>query len=274
MKSADGGLLFRRLLTIFAMIDGFSVTAGVRRNVNIHRKRLLYLNMKRLLYTLFCAFFLYGTTNGQDINSLALDTIRPAAAPMTGVDQHQVESAVALCPDESALSVHPSVDEYRPDSLCLPSLDAFGRVPIGLYPMGFGGLYNWDLHEGLNVNLGASVFGAFGKNAPRGAGFGQNISAMYAIPLTNKWSLAIGGYFNNMYWDNRSFRDGGLNAVVGYKFDEHWEAYLYGQKSIVNKPMPLPLYDINGLGDRIGAAVKYKFNDKFSVTVSVEDHKY
>lgn len=68
-------------------------------------------------------------------------------------------------------------------------------------------------------------------------------------------------------------RDGGINAVLGYKFDERWEAYLYGQKSVMNSRMPLPLYDMNGLGDRIGAAVKYNFSPKFSVTVSVEERR-
>ena len=34
--------------------------------------------------------------------------------------------------------------------------------------------------------------------------------------------------------------------------------------------MPYPLYDMQALGDRVGAAVKYNFNPSFSVQVSVE----
>lgn len=155
------------------------------------------------------------------------------------------------------------------DSLRLPVLNRYGRMGIGRYPMEWGGMYDWELHKGLNVNIGASVFAMFGKNAPHGVGFGQNLAAMYAVPVTDKLSFAVGGYLNNVYWAHSSYRDAGINAVLGYKFNDHWEAYLYGQKSVMNKRMPLPLYDMNNLGDRIGAAVRYNFNPNFSIQVSV-----
>lgn len=128
----------------------------------------------------------------------------------------------------------------------------------------------WNLHSGLNVSLGASVFSSLGKNRYGGAGFAQNISAVYLAPLSNKLSLAVGGYFDNINWGHRSYRDAGLNAVLGYRFNEHWEAFLYGQKSLLNKEMPVPLYYMNNVGDRIGAAVRYSPNHSFSVTVSFE----
>lgn len=157
------------------------------------------------------------------------------------------------------------------DTLHLPTLNSFGQMrPISLYPLGWMGYSSWDLHPGLNVNIGASVFAAFGKHAPKGAGFGQNISAMYATSLSPRLSLAVGGYFSNIYWASNSFRDGGVNAVLGYKFDDHWEGYLYGQKSLMDRRMPPLLYDMNALGDRIGAAVKYNFSPTMSVMISVE----
>lgn len=165
------------------------------------------------------------------------------------------------------------------DSLHLPALTSHGHVrPFALAPYWYGNWDNWQLHRGLNVNLGASVFAQFGKHAYHGAGFGQSISAMYAMPLDQNLSLAVGGYFNNMSWAHNSFRDAGLTAVLGYRFNEHWEAYIYGQKSLANnQPMPLPLYYMHshgglqsGLGDRIGAAVRYNFNPSFSIEVSVE----
>ena len=59
--------------------------------------------------------------------------------------------------------------------------------------------------------------------------------------------------------------------MVGYRFDEHWEAFLYGQKSVVNGlRMPYPLYDMQELGDRIGASVRYNVNPSMSIEVSVE----
>lgn len=156
------------------------------------------------------------------------------------------------------------------DSLHLPAFDSLGRMYVNMYPLDWCGAYNWDLHKGLNVNLGASVFASFGKGAWRGSGFGQNIAAMYAIPVNNKLSIAVGGYLNHLYWTSDSYMDAGLNAVIGYKFDEHWEGYIYGQKSLSNKRMPYPLYDIGNIGDRIGAAVKYNFSPSFSIQVAVE----
>lgn len=166
------------------------------------------------------------------------------------------------------------------DSLHLPPLTLNGHVmPIGMYPLSWGGWYWWDLHKGLNVNVGASVFAQFGKHARHGAGFSQNISAMYAMPLTDKLSLAVGGYLNNVYWAHDSYRDAGVSAVLGYQFDENWEAYLYAQKSLVDNNKfhrftPYPLYDMGELRDRIGAAVKYNFSPNFSVQLSVERDEF
>ena len=138
----------------------------------------------------------------------------------------------------------------RRDSLRLPLLNRFGQTrPVGFYPLWWGGWYDWQLHPGLNVNLGASVFAQLGKNAwYHGAGFQQNISMMYATPLSDKLSLAVGGYLNNVSWAHDSWRDAGFNAVLNYRFDDHWEAFVYGQKSLTsNRFLPLPLYDMGSL---------------------------
>lgn len=159
------------------------------------------------------------------------------------------------------------------DTLSLPQPPPIGQPYLGAYPLGWmGGYYGWDLHQGLNVSLGMSVFASFGKHAPGGAGFAQNISAMYAMPLNSKLSLTVGGYYGNFNWGNRSFNDAGVNAMLGYRFDEHWEGYLYGEKSLIDKPMPPYLLDMTSLGDKIGAAVKYNFSPNVSVTLSVEKH--
>lgn len=156
------------------------------------------------------------------------------------------------------------------DTLNLPTLNIKGQVPLMTYPYdGWWGVNNWTLHKGLNVNLGASVFAAFGKGAPKGAGFAQDLSMMYALPLTKRLTLAIGGWVSNAYWAHDRFTDAGVSAVLGYKFDEHWEAYVYGRKSLVNKPIPYRFCTMDDLGDRIGAAVKYNFSPSCSVQVSV-----
>lgn len=153
------------------------------------------------------------------------------------------------------------------------------------YPIHYAGWYGWDLHEGLNVNLSLSAFTQFGKHARHGVGFTQNLSAIYATSLSDKLSLAVGGYINNVMWHGDNYRSGGLTAQLGYRFDKHWEAYLYAQKRIVgNHPhagwlgyhgfypmhtmMPYDGYMSNV--DRIGAAIRYNFNPSFSVQINVE----
>ena len=161
--------------------------------------------------------------------------------------------------------------------------------------------YGWGLHRGLNVSLDLSAFATFGKNAPHRGGFGQSINATYLAPLTRDGKLWIagGGYFNNTTWGGDSFRDVGLYAILGYKFNEHWEAYVYGQLSINNNfdrlygcyagygypygygwmpglwgPMCHVMPMGYGMGmpgaNVLGAGVKYNVNKNFSIGLSIE----
>jgi len=165
-------------------------------------------------------------------------------------------------------------EAVTPDStLHLPTLNSYGQMPsyINRWTISnFMGYYNWDLHKGMNISLGASVFAGLGSNTPSGAGFAQNISGMYATSLTDRLSLAFGGYFINADWGGFNLRDAGLNAVLGYRFNNHWEGYLYGQKSLMKPKTGWPYYDMNELGDRIGAAIRYNFNPSFSVQLNIE----
>lgn len=160
--------------------------------------------------------------------------------------------------------------------LSLPLLNELGQMPytshyLGIYPMFDYSMSNWELHKGLNVNLGASVFATFGKHASNSVGFTQNVAMQYAIPITDKLSVSLGGFMSNIYWQNNSNKNAAINAVLSYRFNDKWEAYVYAQKSLTNNiNMALPLYDMQALGDRIGAAVKYNVSPSFSVQVSVE----
>lgn len=243
--------------------------------------------------------------NGSDIE-------REAAAMQTGELDAPDADAVASRFDDSALqrimptrwggrSRRPALPEEHTDSLNLPALNRQGQPEtIGRYPMWLGGWNSWGLHKGLNVQLGASVFAQFGRGAHHGAGFQQDIALMYAMPITDKLSVAVGGYLNNVSFAGDNWHDAGLQAVLGYRFDEHWEAYIYGQKSISSNinnrlrysvfdggygtmggfggfsrnfyGMPsYSLYDLNNFGDRIGATVRYNFNNNMSIEVSVEN---
>lgn len=230
--------------------------------------------MKKAVYILLCCAFMSVNTQAQEAKTIKTDTLKSDLKPLTSISKMAENMSVAICPDESALEARPVYNEQEPDSLHLPMLNSYGQMPVCIYPIGWAGLYNWQLHEGLNVNVGLSVAGSFGKGSSNKTAFAQNVAAIYAIKLAPKLSLALGGYFSNVYYGRSSSRDGGINAVMGYKFNDHWEAYLYGQKSISKRKMPLFLYDINGLGDRIGAAVKYNFSPNFSMQLSVEERKH
>ena len=142
------------------------------------------------------------------------------------------------------------------DSLCLPRINSFGQVDSWRFsPYSWRYSMPWDLHEGLNMNLGLSMFAQFGKHSYSGVGFTQDISAMYVKPITNRLTIAAGGYFSNINWAHDSYRDAGLSAVIGYRFDEHWEAFIYNMQE---------------LGVRIGASVRYNVNPSMSIELSVE----
>lgn len=170
-----------------------------------------------------------------------------------------------------------------------------------LYKMGS---YGWGLHKGLNLSVDLSVFATFGKHAPHWGGFTQTINATYLTPLTkdNKLWMALGTYLNNINYGGDNFRDGGVYGILGYQFDEHWEAYVYGQVSVANNynsiynryagygPYGYGRYGmypgIWGMGvmpggygmgaagaNVLGAGVRYT-NKNFSIGVSVEGNWY
>lgn len=200
--------------------------------------------------------------------TLSVDTVA-----RQGVNVEMTGSEPALQP--MARESYFACGQASEDSLHLPPLAYMGTGPLMSGPYNtWWGLDTWQLHKGLNMNIGASVFASFGKGAPKGAGFSQNVSLMYAMPLSKRVSLAVGGWVSNAYWAHDRYTDAGLSAMLGYKFDEHWEAYVYGRKSLMDKPVPYNFYTMRELGDRIGAAVKYNFSPNFSIQVSVEAGDY
>ncbi len=154
------------------------------------------------------------------------------------------------------------------------------------YPTPYSTYYNYGpLHAGLNVSLDLSAFATFGKHA-KGGGFGQRLTAAWLQPLGRNGWVAAGGYVNHLTWNGNHYTSGGLTAEVGYRFNDHWAAYVYGQKSLVNQGAAYGGYPLCGrglgawgyspymmgceLGDRLGAAVRWTPNPTFSVEISVE----
>ncbi len=177
----------------------------------------------------------------------------------------------------------PAEAMQKPDSLHLPTLDYSGKVPSRrwwYYPT-IGGYWGWNLHEGLNMSLDLSAFTSFGKN--RFSGTSERISAMYAKAVNDKLSFAVGGYFTNMNSGIGNFRDAGLSAIIDYRFNDHWEAYIYAQKSLASNASGFrhgryyPFYAFDmfaNRGDRIGAGLRYNFNESTWIELQVDFSEY
>ena len=125
------------------------------------------------------------------------DTSVPASLQLSPVTQ-----GYALSPSEVEIE-QPAPATYHPSPISLPWMG---------WSRGYGAFMG-SLHPGFNVSLGASVFAPIGKHRSGGAGFSQDITAVYAMPLTNRLSLAVGGYFSNITWGHHSYRDAGVNAI-------------------------------------------------------------
>ena len=157
-------------------------------------------------------------------------------------------------------------------ALVLPRLNANGTIahmPFYLTPL--AGYSDWSLHAGVNASLSASAIMGLGRRA--GSGFANSLSLVYADTLTSRLSYSLGGYYSRLEWQGRSHADAGLTAMLGYRFNERWEAYVFAQKSLLQPQMPPQLYWLGDIGDKIGAAVRYNFNPSFSIQLSVWDER-
>lgn len=232
----------------------------------------------RLIITIILSFGVLLASSAQD-NKILHSSVEPISTEQKPLEDDS-EYLNGMIPVANFKSEIPETD-----SLHLPPIDSYGRVHSyrsWRYPY-MGGLFGWDVHEGLNVNLGVSAFTSFGKNSF--SGWGQNIAAVYAKPINDKLSIAVGGYLNNYSTGRGSLRSAGITGVLNYRFNEHWEAFIYGQKGFYDNFMQMfnlytpyslyalgysPLYDIEAFGDHIGAGVRWMPNKTTSISVQFE----
>lgn len=155
-----------------------------------------------------------------------------------------------------------------PAGFSLPPLTMKGTIAHYPYYLGLTtGFYDWELHPGINASISAAAIFGLGHNA--GSGFANSMALAYAGSITPKLSYSIGGYTSFLDYASHAIKDAGLTAMLNYRFDEHWEAALFAQKSIIKPRIPPHLYWMSDVGDKIGASVRYNINPMFSIGLSV-----
>ena len=165
------------------------------------------------------------------------------------------------------------------DSLSVPlaspvsfsnQLRPFGMYGITPFDYNFA---TWELHKGFNASIGLNVTFSPSKWAPSGVGFGQDFAFMYAVPVSDRLSVAAGLYATNMDWGFLRYRNVGFAGVAAYRLTDKISIYAYGNKSFMpNRPgyfYPLPNYT----PDRIGGMVNFKLGESSSISIGVEGRK-
>lgn len=157
-------------------------------------------------------------------------------------------------------------------ALKVPVTTGMEPAPFSMYsltPYDYG-YATWELHEGFNASVGLNVTFSPGCGTPSGVGFGQDVAFMYAVPLTNRLSVAGGIYASNFNWGSVSYRNVGFAGVVSFKVNEYVSLYAYGNKSFMPERSqsyyPLP----NFSPDRLGGMVNFKLGTSGALSIGVE----
>lgn len=280
--------MLKNFLLFFVLIASITASAQIDRKISSSRQTVKFVPGSAVLANNPSTGMAWQSVGSPFISTPAVGDTNDVGYVPASEDNHNTN--VSNGQGNGNAGAHAKVQGNAIDSIDTDGYD---------YPMfatygGFG-----SLHQGLNVSIGLSVMAGFGKNAPKGAGFAQNINATYLAPIGKKSWLAAGGYVNHLNWGGMNTTNGGLYAELGYRFNDHWAAYIYGQKSLVNNGSN-GFYGYNGLygysgfwtnpyyydygygympgynpfGDKLGAAVQWTPNNKFSFQLSVEKNWY
>lgn len=196
---------------------------------------------------------------------------------LSGTAKAQTEQQPAIQQDKQ--DVHALPDSLQTDTLSVPLLSPVGTSspvrPFGMYgitPFDYN-YATWELHKGFNASIGLNVTFSPSRYAPSGAGFGQDFAFMYAVPVTDRLSVAGGLYATNMEWGHLRYRNVGIAGVAAYRLTDKISVYAYGNKSFVPNRMPYWYPLPNYTPDRIGGMVNFKLSESSSISIGVEGRK-
>ena len=148
-----------------------------------------------------------------------------------------------------------------------PAFDLYGIVPVSY------GYSPWILHKGFNASAGLSLTFSPSRFSPSGVGFGQEAAFLYAIPVTNRISVAGGLYANHLNWGFMNYKQVGLTGIVGFKLTERINFYAYGNKSFIpNNPCleyAVPTFS----SDRLGGMFRFKVGENSSFSIGIEGRR-
>ena len=134
----------------------------------------------------------------------------------------------------------------------------------------------WALHSGFNAQFGMSATIGFGKHAPHGVGFGQNVALAYVRPVSNRLLFAAGIYANHMKWGGYGTTDVGVGVMADYRVNDRLDVYAYATASLMPNRDRLwsPYYWDTPAKYRVGMGANWKVNDTFSLGLSVEASRH
>lgn len=216
----------------------------------------------------------------------------------TSYAQSEVREGVSVSPDSLA-TLSDSLDTTQHLLLPVASTPTWdvcapaAFTPFDMAAPGFSGCHPlagcydtswWRLHQGLNASLSMSVTAAFGRGAPRGVGFGQSAAFAYALPLTQKLSLAAGIYAHNMDWGRWHHTDVGVSAALCYKATDRVNVYGYVTRRFMPRPggvrfslaptaVPSHPYFPLPFTTRIGGMAEFKIGENAMIQVGVEHRR-
>ena len=114
----------------------------------------------------------------------------------------------------------------------------------------------------------------WGKHNPfRGGSFFTDVSLLYAKPLTDRWTVAVGGTLSRFRFFDNYIVTASVQALANYQFNEHLSGTVYG---MYHHPLnsgkgfrPSPLFYQQCA--TVGAELNYRFNN--NVTLGIGFHE-